>query len=129
LVPYRWRRHFWRGNTGGAGSHGLFITAPVPLAVAATAFFLLRALTSKQRETQPFLLSLVLFFLCFVGLGVSIWPYVVPGQVTIWQAASPDKSLAFMLVGIAIMVPIILVYTAYAYWVFRGKVDPDAGYH
>ena len=105
------------------------ITAPVPIAVAATAFFLLRALMNRQREVQPFVLSLVLFFLSFVGLGVSIWPYVVPGRVTIWQAASPESSQAFMLVGISILVPIILIYTAYAYWIFRGKVDPEAGYH
>jgi len=116
-----WRRWFaWPG---------LLITAPVPIAVAATAFFLLRALMNRQREIQPFVLSLVLFFLCFVGLGVSIWPYVVPGRVTIWQAASPESSQAFMLVGISILVPIILIYTAYAYWIFRGKVDPEAGYH
>ncbi|MDB5546322.1 MAG: cytochrome d ubiquinol oxidase, subunit [Hyphomicrobiales bacterium] len=116
-----WRRWFeWPG---------LLITAPVPIAVGATAFFLLRALMNRQREVQPFVLSLALFFLCFLGLGVSIWPYVVPGRVTIWQAASPESSQAFMLVGISILVPIILVYTAYAYWVFRGKVDPEAGYH
>jgi cytochrome d ubiquinol oxidase subunit II len=116
-----WRRWFeWPG---------LLITAPVPIAVGATAFFLLRALMNRRREIQPFVLSLVLFFLCFVGLGVSIWPYVVPGRVTIWQAASPESSQAFMLVGISILVPIILVYTAYAYWIFRGKVDPEAGYH
>ena len=65
----------------------------------------------------------------FGGLGVSIWPYVVPESVTIWQAASPAASQAFMLVGVAVLVPIILIYTAYAYWVFRGKVDPHAGYH
>ncbi len=115
-----WRRWFaWPG---------ILLTAPVPLAVAAAAVFLFRALAAR-REVQPFLLSLALFFLCFVGLGVSIWPYVVPGRITIWQAASPEASQKFMLVGIAILVPIILAYTAYAYWIFRGKVDPQAGYH
>jgi len=116
-----WRRWFaWPG---------ILLTAPVPIAVAATAFFLLRALANKRREVQPFLLSLALFFLSFLGLGVSIWPYVVPGRVTIWDAASPEKSQMFMLVGISILIPIILIYTAYAYWIFRGKVDPEAGYH
>lgn len=116
-----WRRWFeWPG---------IVLTAPVPVAVAAAAFFLLRALADKRREAQPFVLSLLLFFLCFVGLGVSIWPYVVPGRVTIWDAAAPEKSQIFMLVGISILIPIILIYTAYAYWVFRGKVDPQAGYH
>ena len=115
-----WRRWFEWPN--------IAIVAPVPLAVAATALLLFRALAQKHERT-PFLLSLGLFFLCFLGLGVSIWPFIVPGRVTIWEAAAPEASQAFMLVGVSILVPIILVYTAYAYWVFRGKVDPNAGYH
>ncbi|WP_204317463.1 cytochrome d ubiquinol oxidase subunit II, partial [Serratia marcescens] len=62
-------------------------------------------------------------------LGISMWPYVVPQSVTIWEAAAPQSSQLFMLVGVAIMIPIILAYTAFAYWVFRGKVEADAGYH
>jgi cytochrome d ubiquinol oxidase subunit II len=107
---------------------GILVTAPVPLAVAGTAFLLFRALTNR-RDYQPFLLTLMLFGLCFAGLGVSIFPYVVPGRVTIWDAAAPESSQTFLLVGIAILIPITLAYTAYAYWVFRGKVDPDSGYH
>lgn len=107
---------------------GIVLTAPVPLAVAAVTFFFFRSLAAR-RDYLPFMLTLVLFFLCFVGLGVSIFPYVVPGQVTIWQAAAPRSSQIFMLVGVAVLVPIILAYTAYAYWVFRGKVDPETGYH
>ena len=75
------------------------------------------------------MLSLCLFAVTFGGLGISIWPYIVPESVTIWQAASPEKSQNFMLVGVAILIPVILAYTAYAYWIFRGKVDVDAGYH
>lgn len=63
------------------------------------------------------------------GLGVSMWPYIIPTQVTIRDAANPYKSQLFMLVGAAVLVPIILAYTGYAYWVFRGKLDPEAGYH
>jgi cytochrome d ubiquinol oxidase subunit II len=65
----------------------------------------------------------------FIGIGISFYPMIVPPSVTIWQAAAPDKSLAFALVGAAILIPIILAYTAYAYWVFRGKMDPAEGYH
>ncbi len=54
---------------------------------------------------------------------------MVPPSVTIWQAAAPDVSLGFALVGAVVLVPLILGYTAYAYWVFRGKIDPDKGYH
>ncbi len=63
------------------------------------------------------------------GLGISIWPYIVPTEVTIWEAASPYKSQLFMFVGAAVLIPLILAYTAFAYWVFRGKLDPDKGYH
>jgi len=70
-----------------------------------------------------------LFLLCYIGLGISLYPHLVPPSVSIWDAAAPDKSLVFLLVGAVFLVPIILAYTAYAYWVFRGKVDPDRGYH
>ena len=103
-------------------------TAPVPIAVAGVTFLLLRALT-QRRDYQPFLLTLCLFALSYAGLGISMWPYVVPRSISIWQAAAPESSQLFMLVGVAILVPIILIYTAWAYWVFRGKVDPESGYH
>lgn len=103
-------------------------TAQVPLAVAIVTALLLRAL-AQRRDYQPFLLALCLFALSYAGLGISIWPYVVPRSITIWQAAAPENSQLFMLVGVAILVPIILIYTAWAYWVFRGKVDPESGYH
>ncbi|MES3030586.1 MAG: cytochrome d ubiquinol oxidase subunit II [Pseudomonadota bacterium] len=74
------------------------------------------------------MLSLALFGLSFIGLGISIFPFIVPDQITIWQAASPASSQLFMLVGAAVLIPIILAYTAYAYWVFRGKVGTH-GYH
>jgi cytochrome d ubiquinol oxidase subunit II len=63
-----------------------------------------------------------------IGLGISIWPDVVPGRVTIWEAAAPYTSQLFMLVGALVLIPIILAYTAYSYWVFRGNVDEE-GYH
>jgi cytochrome d ubiquinol oxidase subunit II len=107
---------------------GILVTAPVPVAVALTAFFLFRGI-ALEKDYQPFFLALALFFLCFVGLGVSMWPHIVPGAVTIWQAAAPSASQKFMLFGVAILIPMILAYTAYAYWVFRGKVDPEVGYH
>ena len=83
---------------------------------------------NNQRDTQPFLSALGLFVLCFAGIGISFYPYIVPPGITIWDAAAPDDSLAFLLVGAAVLIPIILAYTAYAYWVFRGKVPPE-GYH
>ena len=63
------------------------------------------------------------------GLGVSLFPHVVPPSITIWDAAAPNESLAFLLVGTAVLIPIILAYTGYSYWVFRGKADSTHGYH
>ena len=103
--------------------------SPVPLAVAALALVLARTLATPGRDWAPFVLSLALFGLCFAGLGASMWPWVIPTEVTIWDAASPRSSQLFMFVGAIVLVPVILAYTGYAYWVFRGKLDPDQGYH
>ncbi len=81
------------------------------------------------RDVQPFLAALALFVLGYAGIGISFYPFIVPPSVTIWDAAAPDSSLAFLLVGAVVLVPIILIYTGYAYWVFRGKVNPEEGYH
>jgi cytochrome d ubiquinol oxidase subunit II len=106
---------------------GIIATAPVPLATALVCLLFFRSLKRRQ-ELAPFLYVLGLFGLCIVGLGVSIWPDVIPARVTIWAAAAPERSQMFMLVGALILVPIILTYTAWAYWVFRGKVGAE-GYH
>ncbi|MWV27176.1 cytochrome d ubiquinol oxidase subunit II [Aurantiacibacter rhizosphaerae] len=105
----------------------IYFAAPVPILTAIVALALLRAL-SAERNSKPFWLALTLFFLGMAGLGVTIWPNVVPPDVTIWDAAAPERSQIFMLVGVAITMPLIIAYTAWAYWVFRGKVD-DEGYH
>lgn len=108
---------------------GVLFAAPVPVAVAAIALLLFRSLNVHQHEYRPFLLALVLFALSFVGLGVSMYPYIIPTEVTILDAATPFRSQIFMFVGAVVLIPVILAYTGYAYWVFRGKVDPAEGYH
>ncbi len=100
----------------------------VPVLVAAAAAALFIGLRSG-RDVMPFMASLALFTLCFIGIGISFYPMIVPPGLTIQEAAAPDSSLAFALVGALILIPIILIYTAYAYWVFRGKIDPEEGYH
>jgi len=105
-----------------------YFSAVVPLLLAACAFGLWQGLRSGK-HLQPFLSALGLFVLSFAGLGISFYPYIVPGALTIKEAAAPDASLGFLLVGALILVPIILAYTGYAYWVFRGKIDPAEGYH
>ena len=104
------------------------LLSPVPLLVAALAFAFHRSVTAR-REAWPFVIAILMFLVSFGGLGVSLFPYVVPRAITIWDAAAPDASLGFLLVGTAILIPIILAYSAYSYWVFRGKVEPGQGYH
>jgi cytochrome d ubiquinol oxidase subunit II len=106
---------------------GVFLTAQVPLLVLITAVVFFWSLR-RGAERLPFLMVLALFLLNFVGLGISVYPYLVPRQVTIWEAAAPLQSQEFMLVGTAVIFPIILAYTAWAYWVFRGKAGTH-GYH
>jgi cytochrome bd ubiquinol oxidase subunit II len=105
----------------------IYYVAPVPVVTAIIAFSLLRAIT-REGNSRPFWLAIALFFLGMSGLGVTIWPYVVPPGVTIWDAAAPERSQIFMLVGVAITMPLIIAYTVWAYWVFRGKVA-DEGFH
>jgi cytochrome d ubiquinol oxidase subunit II len=106
----------------------VILTAPVPAAVAAVTVMLLRSLANRQ-DYRPFFLSLALFALSYAGLGISMYPFIVPPSITIWQAASPKDSQVFMLFGVAVLIPLILGYTAWAYWVFRGKVGSGSGYH
>jgi cytochrome d ubiquinol oxidase subunit II len=106
----------------------MILTAPVPIAVAAVTVLLLRSLANRQ-DYRPFFLSLALFALSYAGLGISMWPYIVPQSITIWQAASPENSQVFMLFGVAVLIPLILGYTAWAYYVFRGKVNSESSYH
>jgi cytochrome bd ubiquinol oxidase subunit II len=103
-------------------------SAPVPIFVALAALALFWGLYS-HREGVPFLAAIALFVLSYIGLGISFYPYILPPSITIWDAAAPDNSLAFLLVGAGVLIPLILGYTAWAYWVFRGKVGDAGGYH
>ncbi len=103
--------------------------APVPLDAAILVGILLYALRHKN-EILPFLCSIGLFLLSFSGLIISLWPYIVPRSMTIWEAASAPESQLFTLCGVLFLLPIILAYTAHSYWVFRGKIrSDDAHYH
>jgi cytochrome d ubiquinol oxidase subunit II len=100
----------------------------VPGLVALLAWRAWRGL-ERREERSPFLCALGLFVLSFIGLGISFYPLIVPFEITIQEAAAPASSLGFMLVGALILLPIILGYTAYAYWIFRGKTDVSESYH
>jgi cytochrome d ubiquinol oxidase subunit II len=116
---------YWRLWFGFPGNLAL---APLPLACAALGLWLLKLLNAGEREIAPFLTAQALFLLCYIGIGISFYPYIVPRSVTIAAAAAPDSSLSFLLAGAVVLIPIIFAYTGYAYYVFRGKTGA-AGYH
>jgi len=107
----------------------LFYFLPVPVLVIACLVGILVCLR-RGSDRAPFLLTLAILFLGYSGLIISIFPNIVPPSLDIWSASAPRSSQLFTLVGAAIVIPVILVYTAMAYWVFRGKVrHDDPGYH
>ncbi|MBP0614844.1 cytochrome d ubiquinol oxidase subunit II [Jiella mangrovi] len=106
-----------------------FLTvAWVPVLLALLAASLFQALWTGK-DYRPFFSALGLFLLCFVGLGINFYPDIIPPDVTIFEAAAPESSQIFLLVGAAVLIPTILIYTAFAYWIFRGKVREGEGYH
>ncbi len=115
-----WQRWFSWPNLG--------FLVPVPVVTAALAigeWFLLRS----RHEVAPFLGAVGLFLLSFLGIAISLWPMIVPFHYSLWEAASSQRTQAFLLIGTLFLLPIILMYTAWSYWVFRGKVRGDIGYH
>ncbi|ATR81666.1 cytochrome d ubiquinol oxidase subunit II [Pseudomonas sp. FFUP_PS_473] len=106
----------------------LFWFLPVPILVLVTLYGLLKAVARNAHYT-PFLLTLVLIFLGYSGLGISLWPNIIPPSISIWDAAAPPQSQGFMLVGTLFIIPFILGYTFWSYYVFRGKVTHEDGYH
>ena len=109
----------------------LGFVAPVPIATAVVAWVLWRALHRETRaaEIQPFFAAMALFGFCYLGLAISLFPYIVPRALTLWQAAAPLKTQAFLLIGTLFILPIVFMYTGWSYWVFRGKVQSGPGYH
>jgi cytochrome d ubiquinol oxidase subunit II len=101
---------------------------PLPVATLAIVLYAWWAL-GRDGAWQAFAASIGLFVLSFLGVAISLWPMIVPGHFTLWQAASPESTQAFLLVGTLVLLPVILFYTGWSYWVFRGKVKPGAAHH
>ncbi|TCL05983.1 MULTISPECIES: cytochrome d ubiquinol oxidase subunit II [Sodalis] len=106
----------------------LFYFLPVPLLVLLCAGWLWRGI-GRRADFSPFMMTLILVFLGFTGLGISIWPNIIPPAIDIRAASAPAQSQGFMLVGALLIIPVILVYTFWSYFVFRGKINPHEGYH
>ena len=100
----------------------------MPIATALIALWEWYALRHRY-EFSPFLGAVGLFLLSFVGIAISLWPFIVPYQYTLSQAASSPSTQAFLLIGTLFLLPVILMYTAWSYWVFRGKVSASPAYH
>ncbi|MDN3518260.1 cytochrome d ubiquinol oxidase subunit II [Aquisalimonas lutea] len=106
-----------------------FYFMPVPVITAGLAVVFYRALL-QRRDYLPFFCALGLYILSYTGLAISLWPHVIQPDITLWEAASAPESQLFLLLGVLFTLPIILGYTTWTYWVFRGKVtEHSAGYH
>jgi cytochrome d ubiquinol oxidase subunit II len=101
---------------------------PLPIMTVAAGFYAWRAL-GREGAWQAFAASIALFALSFLGIAISLWPMIVPGHFTLWQAASPEGTQAFLLVGTLVLLPVILFYTGWSYWVFRGKVQQGESHY
>jgi cytochrome d ubiquinol oxidase subunit II len=104
------------------------LLAPVPLITAGLVWYAWRSLNNRS-EYAPFLAALGLFVMSYLGIAISLWPMIVPRHFTLEQAAASQSTQAFLLIGTLVLLPVILVYTGWSYWVFRGKVRSDIGYH
>jgi cytochrome d ubiquinol oxidase subunit II len=100
----------------------------VPAATALVAFAAWRWLETG-REVLPFLAAIALFLLGYFGLLISNFPYLVPPSLTIWQTAAAPATHIFMLMGTLVILPIILGYIIFVYWIFAGKLREGEGYH
>ena len=99
----------------------------LPCATAAVVVYFHYALTHKL-VGRLYALAVMMFICAYIGFGISTWPYIIPHQVTLWQAAAPASTQAFMLIGALLLLPILVIYTSYAYYIFRGKVKDVIGY-
>ena len=106
----------------------IYYLALVPIATALIAFATWRALR-RGGDYFPFIGAMGLFAMCYLGLGISLFPYVVPYAVTLWDASATPSSQAFLLIGTLFLLPIIFTYLGWSYYVFRGKVTTEIGYH
>ena len=102
----------------------IYIFALIPLLGAVLVGLLLRSL-SRHEETTPFIWTVLLFVLSFVGLGFLLFPYIIPPSITIYQASADPSSLVFMAIFVGFLIPILLAYTLYNYFVFRGKITTE----
>jgi cytochrome d ubiquinol oxidase subunit II len=106
----------------------IVLLSPVPLITAWLTLWIWRSI-DRRAEFLPFFGAIGLFVMGYIGLAISLWPHIVPHTISLWDAAAAPRSQAFLIVGTLFLLPVIVAYTAWSYWVFRGKVRPGEGYH
>ena len=111
------------------GWPNLLLLAPVPIVTVLLGTAAWRALGGWGSDAASFLSAMGLFLMSYLGIAISLWPMIVPHHFTLWQAASAPGTQAFLLIGTMGLLPVILMYTAWWYWVFRGKLRGEIGYH
>lgn len=102
--------------------------SPVPVITLLLGWAEWRSLNNRS-ERLPFALAVGLFLISYLGIAISLWPMIVPHSYTLWEAASSPSTQIFLAIGTMFLLPVVLMYTAWSYWVFRGKVRADIGYH
>jgi cytochrome d ubiquinol oxidase subunit II len=103
---------------------------PIPVVTAILALLVWRWLRhSQSHDALPFFGTIGLFLLGYAGLVISTVPYLVPPHLTFWDTAAAPESQIFMLIGTLFLLPMVLGYTVFVYWTFRGKLAPGEGYH
>jgi len=104
------------------------LLAPIPVITALLVMWEWRSLGKRSSEVAPFVTAVGIFVLTYAGIAISLWPMIVPHRYSLWEAASSTSTQVFLLVGTVFLLPIIFMYTAWSYWVFRGKVRAEIGY-
>ncbi len=115
-------RDFWFSTPN------MYYLSIIPLLTAIVFVVLWKDLRDSQREYRPFICTMLLFLLSYIGFGLSLFPWIIPYKYDIWQAAAFAPGLSLVLVGVVIFLPVILAYTAYCYYIFRGKTDNEHTY-
>ena len=100
-----------------------FYLLPIPVITALLFFILWRNIQKGKKDFMPFVLTIGIFFMGYLGLGISIYPWIIPFKYTLWDAAASGPGQSLLLVGIIPLLPIILLYTSYNYYIFRGKSE------
>lgn len=108
---------------------GMLLLAPIPITAAACGVLCWRGLSGRGPDVGPFFSAMGLFLMSYLGVAISLWPMIIPRRFSVWEASSAEGTQAFLLVGTLFLLPVILGYTAWSYWVFRGKLKHGFGYH